>query len=136
MMTMTLYIAFTISLGIVLGWFLSKFYYQPQVQEKVRRLTKSDAEKRIMELEALYLQEKDLAVEQVAKNRELKGELLKKITLLSSTSEALKNIQYSTSKDAVKALQKELERKNQELEDFGEVLKKYEDRFTILEAQH
>ena len=126
MMTLTLYIAFTISLGIFIGWFLSKIYHKPEVQVRVRRLNKSDAEKRIMELEALYLQEQDFVNEYQYKNRKLKGELLKKINLLSSATENLRNIQ--TSRPYVRI--KELE---QELNEFEDVLGKYEQRFDSLD---
>ena len=118
-----------IILGIVLGTFLAN---SKTSENSMEDLDENEVLSRLSEVEALYSKEKELTVEYDKKNRELKGQLLKKMTLLSSTSDTLKSIQRKTptleSQEVIDNLQYKLKMKNKELKEFEEVLWKAEKR--------
>ena len=118
-----------IILGVVLGIF---FANAKNSKDTIEEVEEDEVLSRLNEVEALYTKEKELTVEYDKKNRELKGQLLKKMTLLSSTSDTLKNIQSKTptleSQEVIDNLQNKLKMKNRELKEFEEVLCKAEKR--------
>ena len=115
-------------LGIIIGIFWSKANNsKDNREENSENLT----ENHLNELEELYAQEQAITAEYSKKNRELKGELLKKMTLLSTTSDTLKKIQSKTptfeSQEIIDDLKNQLKMKNRELKEFEEVLVKAEE---------
>jgi len=124
---MVLCLAIALLLGFIIGWLFSNALHKKEnrvLEEKEE--TKSDNEllARIHQLEKLYDEEKALALEYQTKNKKLKGELMKKINLLSNTSETLKEIQH---KNGCSDLEAKLAKKEQELKEFEEVLIKAEE---------
>ena len=97
----------------------------------------------LAELEVKYKKEKAMVAEYSAKNIELKGELMKKISLLESTSSTLKNLQADTIADQDKRstfgvskiaeLEKLLVKKDRELMEFESVLVKAEETIEKLQ---
>jgi len=114
-------------LGIIVGVFWAK---AKNFEYKQGEKSEESMENRLNELEELYVQEQAVTAEYRKKNRELKGELLKKMTLLSTTSDTLKKIQSKTptfeSQEIIDNLQNQLKMKNRELKEFEEVLLKAE----------
>jgi flagellar basal body-associated protein FliL len=127
-LTMIVCLILAIILGIVLGVFWSNTQQEEEIVEEV---DENELLTRLNELEALYKKEKELRVEYDKKNRELKGQLIKKMTILSSTSDTLKNIQSKTptleSQEIINDLKEQLKMKNRELKEFEEVLCKAEE---------
>ncbi len=134
-------------LGFLIGWLFSKALGKEEEHIEVESFNDSDSQLNIelAELELKYEKEKELVAEFSAKNRELKGELMKKISLLESTSNTLKNLQTNTlsnqnrssdfSIEKISKLEKLLEKKNRELIEFETVLVKAEETIAELKRK-
>ena len=126
-LVMIVCLASAIILGVVLGIFWAN---AKKSENSMEELDENEVLTRLNEVEELYTKEKELTVEYDKKNRELKGQLIKKMTLLSSTSDTLKNLQSKTptleSQEIIDDLKSQLTMKNKELEEFEEVLCKAE----------
>ncbi len=134
-------------LGFLIGWLFSKALGKEEEHIDVESFNDSDSQLNIelVELEHKYEKEKELVAEFSAKNRELKGELMKKISLLESTSNTLKNLQTNTlsnqnrsndfSIEKISKLEKLLEKKNRELIEFETVLVKAEETIEELKRK-
>ena len=135
-------------LGFLIGWLFAKALGTQKNHKDDERFdaldNKLDSKLSIelAELEVKYEKEKALVAEYSMKNRELKGELMKKISLLESTSNTLKNLQIDTIDEQDKGstfganqiteLKSLLEKKNRELLEFESVLVKAEETITEL----
>ena len=134
-------------LGFLIGWFFSKAL--EKVEEGTDVKSSDDMDNllniELAELEVKYEQKKALVTELSDKNRELKGELMKKISLLESTSNTLKNLQTNTLSsqnnssdftiERVSKLEQLLEKKNRELIEFETVLLKAEETIEDLKSK-
>ena len=126
-------------LGFLIGWLFSKVLGSQENHMDEENFDDLDNKLNIeiAELEVKYEKEKAMVAEYSAKNRELKGELMKKISLLESTSNTLKNLQTNTLADQDKRgtfgidkiteLEKLLEKKSREVLEFETVLIKAEE---------
>lgn len=128
---MLLCLIIALLLGFLIGWLFSKALTpEKRASEECSGETCTEEEEtsKMMyeELEEKYKTEKALAKEYASKNRELKGELMKKITILQSTSEQLKDIQNKDRSDRLRELEKSLKKKEAELLEFETVLLKAE----------
>ena len=133
-------------LGFLIGWLFAKALGREE-KEKEDDVVFDELDSRLnnklsvelAELEAKYEKEKAKVAEYSTKNRELKGELMKKISLLESTSNTLKNLQSDTVSDSedgigsgtydkneIRELKNLLAKKNRELLEFESVLIKAE----------
>lgn len=127
-------------LGFLIGWLFSKALQGKdkyvEDDEKFDEL-ESQLHSDFTELEVRYAKEKAMVIDYAAKNSELKGELMKKIALLESTTSALKTLQSSTLEDQhqrgtlgadkITKLENLLAKKNKELAEFESVLIKAEE---------
>ena len=112
--------------GFLIGWLFSKALKSEKGDIEL------DGYSRLKELEKLYSNEKRITNEYSKKNRELKGELMKKVNLLKDTSLVVDELRKgSTQKDKNIARVNELEillkRKESELGELETVLIKAED---------
>ncbi len=127
-------------LGFLVGWLFSKALQTQQYHLDQEGISENEHKlnTNIAELEIKYEKEKQMVAEYATKNRELKGELMKKMTLLQSTSDTLKNLQSNHNKadgsnvQRVAELEKLLEEKESELMEFESVLVKAEETITDL----
>ncbi len=113
--------------GFLIGWLFSK-----ALKSEKGDIELDNEDSRLKELEKLYSNEKRITNEYSKKNRELKGELMKKVNLLKDTSLVVDELRKgSTQKDKniarVNELEMLLERKESELREFETVLIKAED---------
>jgi uncharacterized membrane protein YraQ (UPF0718 family) len=134
-------------LGFLIGWLFSKALGRKDEYIEVENFNEKESPLHIelAELEQKYEKEKALVAEYSAKNRELKGELMKKISLLESTSNTLKNLQTDTLSnqngdanfniEKISRLEKLLEKKNRELMEFESVLLKAEETIERLKGK-
>ena len=132
-------------LGFLIGWLFSKALgnQYEYMQEDGFDEQDSNLNIELAELEVKYEKEKAMVAEYSAKNRELKGELMKKISLLESTSSTLKNLQADTIANQDKRstfgvskiaeLEKLLVKKDRELMEFESVLVKAEETIEKLQ---
>jgi len=127
-------------LGFLVGWLFSKALQKQQhnlEQEDISE-TEHKLNTTIAELEIKYEKEKQMVAEYATKNRSLKGELMKKMTILQRTSDTLKSIQTNyneadgSNAQRVAELEKLLEEKERELMEFETVLVKAEETITDL----
>ena len=127
-LTVAVFLAIAFFLGLLFLLIWMKMRKDDSADDEV--LSESELERRLSELEGLYEVEKALASEYEQKNRELKGQLIKKTHLLESTSERLKEIQGKAptvdSEEVIKDLKNQLTIKNRELIELEEVLYKAE----------
>jgi len=129
-------------LGFLVGWLFSRALTSEKHDVGEHGSSKSDNElnKSIEALEQKYEEEKKLSADYAEKNRELKGELMKKISILKSTSDRLKQMQgYDKDRDRdgngkVAEVEKRLKEKEVELMEFETVLVKAEE--TIAKLSH
>jgi len=131
-------------LGFLIGWLFAKALGKQEEYEEVDTLAELDSRLNVdlAEMEVKYEKEKALSADYSAKNRELKGELMKKISLLESTSTTLKNLQTDTisqqgkgnsfAVEKIAELEKELAKKSRELTEFETVLVKAEETIEAL----
>ena len=134
-------------LGFLIGWLFSKALGAQEVYREEENFNELDSKLNIdlAELEVKYEKEKALVTDYSIKNRELKGELMKKISLLESTSNTLKNLQTDTiaqqdtsstfSMDKIAELEKLLLKKDRELIEFESVLLKAEETIEELKSK-
>lgn len=132
-------------LGFLIGWLFSKALGNQYEYMEEDGFDEQDSKLSIdlAELEVKYEKEKATVAEHLTKNRELKGELMKKISLLESTSSTLKNLQADTIADQDKRstfgvskiaeLEKLLVKKDRELMEFESVLVKAEETIEKLQ---
>lgn len=128
---MLLCLIIALLLGFLIGWLFSKALTpEKRASEEYNgeKCSEEEEASKMMyeELEEKYEIEKALAEEYASKNRELKGELMKKITILQSTSEQLKDIQNKDKSARLGELEKSLKKKEAELLEFETVLLKAE----------
>ncbi len=123
---MVLCLLIALVLGFLIGWLFSKAlrseneYFGDEIEEE----SEDELLARVRHLEKLYENEKSLSNEYQNKNKKLKGELMKKINLLSNTSETLKEMQ---NKNGYSDLKEKLVKKEAELMEFEKVLIKAEE---------
>ena len=134
-------------LGFLIGWLFSKALGKKEDYVEVNTFADLDNKLNVdlAEMEVKYEKEKALSAEYSAKNRELKGELMKKISLLESTSTTLKNLQTDTisqqgkgnsfAVEKIAELEKELAKKSRELTEFETVLVKAEETIEELKRK-
>jgi uncharacterized membrane protein YraQ (UPF0718 family) len=134
-------------LGFLIGWLFSKALGKQEDYEEVDTFVDLDNKLNVdlAEMEVKYEKEKALCAEYSAKNRELKGELMKKISLLESTSNTLKNLQSDTIShqdrsgtfgiEKIAELEKLLKKKDRELIEFETVLVKAEETIEELKRK-
>jgi len=134
-------------LGFLIGWLFSKALGKQEEHVEVDDFVDLDNQLNVdlAELEVKYEKEKALSAEYSAKNRELKGELMKKISLLESTSATLKNLQTDTisqqdkgnnfAVEKIAELEKKLLKKSRELSEFETVLVKAEETIEELKRK-
>jgi len=125
-------------LGFLIGWLFSKALGSQEEYIEDNGFDELDSKLNIdlAELEVKYEKEKAMVAEYSTKNRELKGDLMKKISLLESTSNTLRNLQTDTIAEQNKSgsfsiskiaeLEKLLVKKDRELMEFESVLVKAE----------
>ena len=129
---MALCLIIALLLGFLIGWLFAKALKSEEeyVELEVEEEDENELLARIRQLETLYENEKELSTEYENKNKELKGQLMKKVNLLNNTSDTLKEVQTKKSnsddKQKVRELQALLDKKNAELMEFEEVLIKAE----------
>lgn len=117
-------------LGFLIGWLFSKaLTSEKRSVNNDNNEDENQSQSIFEELEQKYETEKALAESYAIKNRELKGELMKKISILESTSERLKDIQIYDKDDTSKIaeLEKRLKKKEAELMEFETILVKAEE---------
>lgn len=135
-------------LGFLIGWLFSKAlgsqdnHKDDALFDELDSKLDSKLSIELAELEVKYEKEKAMVAEYSMKNRELKGELMKKISLLESTSNTLKNLQTDTitnqdksstfGENQITELKNLLEKKNRELLEFESVLIKAEETINEL----
>ena len=117
-------------LGFLIGWLFSQAFISEK-DTSYRNdvfLGEDNTKNMFEELQEKYVEKKNLLAEAEMKNRELKGELMKKVNLLQSTSERLKDIQGTdhANSDRVVELENLLKAKESELMEFETVLIKAE----------
>jgi len=130
-LVMIVCLASAIILGVVLGIFWANARNSESDFEDYEEVNENEVVKRLNVIEDLYKKEKEKTLEYNKKNRELKGQLIKKMALLSTTSDTLKSIQSKTptleSQEVIEDLKNQLKMKNKELKEFEEVLLKAEE---------
>ncbi len=131
---MVLCLAIALLLGFLVGWLFSKALHRerPEFHDEIEEESEDELLARVRQLEKLYENEKALSAEYQKKNKKLKGELMKKINLLSNTSETLKEIQ---NKNGHQDIEEKLRRKEAELREFEEVLIKAEETIESQKAE-
>jgi len=129
---MILCLVVALLLGFLIGWFFAKALgaeeYDIDYEELSVREDEHNAQ--LKSLETKYKKEQELLKECNKKNRELKGELMKKINLLQNTSNTLQEIQKKHGNNTIERiaeLEAMLQQKNIELLEFETVLVKAEE---------
>jgi uncharacterized membrane protein YraQ (UPF0718 family) len=128
----TLCLVVALLLGFLIGWLFSKALSAEEYDIDYDELSVREDEHnaQIRNLENKYQKEKELLEECDKKNRELKGELMKKINLLQNTSNTLQEIQKKHGGNTIERiaeLEKMLQQKDIELSEFETVLVKAEE---------
>ncbi len=123
---MVLCLLIALVLGFLIGWLFSKALKSEDeyLIDDIEEESEDELLARVRQLEKLYENEKSLSTEYQNKNKKLKGELMKKINLLSNTSETLKEMQ---NKNGYSDLEEKLQKKEVELMEFEKVLIKAEE---------
>jgi len=126
MSKMVLCLAIALLLGFLVGWLFSRALHSEEdcIGLDVEEQSEDELLARVNQLEKLYENEKALSQEYQTKNKKLKGELMKKINLLNTTSETLKESQNKLNSHDLKA---QLAKKEAELLEFEQVLLKAEE---------
>ncbi len=128
-------------LGAIIGWLLSRALHAEEFLEESLEEEYADSEAviRMKQLEKLYENEKSLSTEYLKTNKDLKGQLMKKNTLLTNTSETLRRLQTqknSTNNNAlIKTFEEKLAKKDKELLEFEQVLIKAEEMIELKENE-
>lgn len=121
-----------ILLGFGIGWLFARAVAAEEYDLDYDEISIREDEynSQLKTLQEKYNKEKDLAEECEKRNRELKGELMKKINLLQKTSDTLQEVQQKHGKDIssrVVELENLLKKKDEELMEFERVLVKAEE---------
>jgi len=130
---MVLCLVVALLLGFLIGWLFSKALSSESEDGYYLDGDSNDYHHKSQEWELKYLKEKKIVSKYEKKNRELKGELMKKMNLLQNTSDSLKNIQSKNSDEnkfidkKMNELEQKLKRKEAELLEFETVLLKAEE---------
>lgn len=129
---MILCLVVALLLGFLIGWFFSKALGAEEYDIDYDELSVREDEhsSHVKNLEAKYKKEKEQLKECDKKNRELKGELMKKINLLQNTSDTLQEIQKkhgNNTTERIAELEAMLQQKDIELLEFETVLVKAEE---------
>jgi uncharacterized protein YneF (UPF0154 family) len=128
-------------LGAIIGWLLSRALRAEEfIEESLEdEYIDSEAVIRMKQLEKLYENEKSLSTEYLKTNKDLKGQLMQKNTLLTNTSETLRRLQTqknSTNNNTlIKTLEEKLANKDKELLEFEQVLIKAEEMIELKENE-
>ena len=139
MMNIALCLVVAILLGFFTGWYFARALASEEYDMDYNELSSSEDEhsRQIKALEFKYEKERMLRKNEEKKSKDLKFELMKKVTLLKNTTETLEKLkQQETPKDdsqMLKKLEKLIKEKNAELLEFESVLVKAEQ--TIEELQ-
>ncbi len=127
-------------IGFLIGWFFSKALNAEEYDIDYDELSVREDEHsaQMKNLEEKYRREKNQLIECDKKNRELKGELMKKINLLQNTSNTLQEIQKkhgNNTTERIAELEAMLQQKDIELLEFETVLVKAEETIEKLKAK-
>ncbi|MCK5854871.1 MAG: hypothetical protein KAG56_06580 [Sulfurovaceae bacterium] len=136
---MVLCLILALLLGAIIGWLLSRALRSEEfdLEESTGydEHEESEAVIRMKQMEKLYENEKSLSTEYLKTNKDLKGQLMQKNSLLSNTSETLRTLQTQKSSQGnsalVKTLEDKLKNKERELLEFEEVLIKAEETIEL-----
>jgi len=139
---MVLCLILALLLGAIIGWLLSRALRAEELdieESSEPEIQDSEAVIRMKEMEKLYEKEKALSNEYFKTNKDLKGQLMQKTTLLSNTSETLRTLQMqkntTTNSTLIKNLEDELVKKSRELLEFEKVLVKAEETIALKEKE-
>ena len=131
---MVLCLVLALLLGTIIGWLLSRALRSEEfIEEDILDDEDIDSEAviRMKQMEKLYENEKSLSSEYLKTNKDLKGQLMQKNSLLSNTSETLRTLQAQKSttgnNSLIRTLEEKLINKNKELLEFENVLIKAEE---------
>jgi len=133
MMNIALCLVVAILLGFLIGWYFAKTLASEEYDMEYNELNSSEDEysRQIRTLESKYEKEHMLRKNEEKKSKDLKFELMKKVTLLKNTTDTLEMLKSkdSSRKDdnkLLKKLEKLIKEKNAELVEFESVLVKAE----------
>jgi len=139
---MVLCLILALLLGAIIGWLLSRALRSEELdayENKENAYQESEAIIRMKQLEKLYENEKALSNEYIKTNKDLKGQLMQKNTLLSNTSETLRNLQSQrgnmSNNALIRTLEDKLTNKERELLEFERVLVKAEETIELKENE-
>jgi uncharacterized protein YneF (UPF0154 family) len=138
---MVLCLVLALLLGAIIGWLLSRALRSEEFMEESLEdeYVDSEAVIRMKQLEKLYENEKSLSTEYLKTNKDLKGQLMQKNTLLSNTSETLRRLQTEKNKTSnnalIRTLEEKLSNKDKEMLEFEQVLLKAEETIEIKENE-
>ncbi len=139
---MVLCLVLALLLGAIIGWLLSRALRAEELvieENNDQEYQDSEAVIRMKQMEKLYEDEKALSNEYLKTNKDLKGKLMQKTTILSNTSETLRALQtekgLTNNNVLVKNLEEQLEKKERELLEFEEVLIKAEQTIALKEDE-
>ncbi|SFV53241.1 hypothetical protein MNB_SV-12-1520 [hydrothermal vent metagenome] len=129
MMDMALCLVVALIIGFVIGWLFSKALGNEEYDMDYDELSSREDEhnRQLKVLELKYEKEKRLRANEEKKGKDLKFELMKKVTLLKNTTNMLEEAKANTSSNRVNELEKLLKEKNAELVEFESVLVKAEE---------
>lgn len=143
---MVLCLVLALLLGAIIGWLLSRALYKEEFFEddeyhhQDEEYKDSEAVLRMKQIEKLYENEKSLSAEYLKTNKDLKGQLMQKNSLLANTSEALRALQAKKNSSKgnnalIKTLEDKLIKKEKELLEFENVLIKAEETIELKENE-
>lgn len=136
---MALCLLVALLLGFIIGWLFAKALRN---EEKFVDLEveddPSELQAKLDQLNKLYQTEKAMTDEYGQRNKDLKEELLKKMTELDEKTLILNELEVKgvqlNNRDKLREVEKELAEKNAELKEFEEVLVKAEETIEAKEA--
>ena len=132
MMEIALCLIVAILLGFLIGWFFAKSLCSEEYDMDYDELSSNEDEhsRHIKALELKYEREHMLRKNEEKKSKDLKFELMKKVTLLKNTTDTLEKLKSKDSRSddskILKKLEKLIKEKNAELVEFESVLVKAE----------
>ncbi len=129
-----------ILLGFLIGWLFGKALGAEEYDLDYDEISIREDEysSQLKSLQERYNKEKQLVEDCNKKNRELKGELMKKINLLQKTSNTLQEIQQKHGNNItsrVAELEALIQKKDEELMEFERVLVKAEETIEKLKSK-
>jgi len=131
MMNMALCLGVALLIGFFVGWLFAKALGAEEYDMDYNELSSNEDEhsRQIKALELKYEKEKMLRKNEEKKSKDLKFELMKKVTLLKNTTNMLDKLKSEDSNNdstMLKKLEKLIKEKNAELVEFESVLVKAE----------